>query len=158
MIVLWANMSTQALCHDEIEDTTGVGVSDWCYRSKYSPDGGVYWLLWKPWTSSIGRCAWYSTAASWWPSKWPSKWVHNTSLFCLLLPWRPPRWYGASSCPMAVSSGFQCSPRHAALGDATCIASTPHHGHRNGPQWRGIRSPPPILLGIIIAEDHVMVH
>ena len=63
---------------------------------------------------------------------------------------------------MAASSGFQCSPRHdAASGDAACIgiASTPHHGHQNGLQRTGICSlPPPILLGIIIAKDHVMVH
>ena len=52
-----------------------------------------------------------------------------------------------------------CSPGHAASGDAACVASTPHHGHQNGPQRRGIRSPPPpISLGIIIAKDHVRVH
>ena len=60
---------------------------------------------------------------------------------------------------VAASSGFQCSPRHAALGDAAFVASTPHHGHHNGQQRRGICSlPPPISLGIIIAKDHVMVH
>jgi hypothetical protein len=83
----------------------------------------------------------------------------NTSLFCLLSPWWPPRRYGASSRPMAASSGFQCSPRHAASGDAAFVASTPHRGHHNGLQRRGICSlPPPISLGIIIAKDHVMVH
>ena len=67
--------------------------------------------------------------------------------------------YGVSSRPMAASSGFQCSPRHAASGDAAFVASTPHHGHHNGLQRRVICSlPPPILLGIIIAKDHVMVH
>ena len=60
---------------------------------------------------------------------------------------------------MAASSGFQCSPRHAASGDAAFVASTPHHGHHNGLQRRGICSlPPPISLGIIVAKDHVMVH
>jgi len=59
---------------------------------------------------------------------------------------------------MAASSGFWCSPGHAAWGDAACIASTPHHGHQNGPQRRGICLPPPILLGNIVAKDHVMVH
>jgi hypothetical protein len=45
------------------------------------------------------------------------------------------------------------------LGDAACIASTPPHSHQNGLRWRCIRSsPPPFLLGVIIAEDHVMVH
>jgi hypothetical protein len=33
---------------------------------------------------------------------------------------------------MAASSGFRCSPGHAASGDVACIASTPPHGHRNG--------------------------
>ena len=60
---------------------------------------------------------------------------------------------------MTASSGLRCSPGHAASGDAACSASTPHHGHRNGLQRRGIGSPlPPISLGIIVAKDHVMVH
>jgi hypothetical protein len=59
---------------------------------------------------------------------------------------------------MAASSGFRCSPGHAESGDAACIASTPHHGHQHGPQRRGIRLPPPISLGIIVAKDYVMVH
>jgi hypothetical protein len=142
-----------------IKPNSRIAMTEQPYRSECLPDGGVYWLIWKPWTSSIGRYTRYSTTASRWPSKWPSKWVHNTSLFCLLSPWWPPRRYGASSRLMAASSGFQCSPRHAALGDAACIASTPHHGHQNGLQRTGICSLlPPILLGIIIAKDHVMVH
>ena len=44
--------------------------------------------------------------------------------------WRPPRQYRTSSRPMAASSGFRCSPGHAASGDAACIASTPPHGHQ----------------------------
>jgi hypothetical protein len=57
---------------------------------------------------------------------------------------------------MAASSGFRSSPGHAALGDAACIASTPPHGHQNGLRRRCIRSsPPPFLLGVIIAKDHV---
>ena len=77
-----------------------------------------------------------STAPSWWSSKWPAKMVHFASLFCRLLPWRPLGQYGASSCPMAASSGFRCSGWHAPLGDAACTASTPPHGHRNGLQRR----------------------
>ena len=112
--------------------------------------------LWKPWTSSIGQCARYSTVASWWPLKRPSKWVHIKSLYCLLLPWWPPGRYGVSSRP---TSGFRSSPGHAALGDAACIASTPPHGHQNVLRRRCIRSLlPPFSLGVIIAEDHVMVH
>ena len=69
-----------------------------------------------PWPPSSGNVR-DSTAALLWPSKWPSKWVHITSLFCLLLPWWPPRRYRASSCPMVASSDFQCGPEHA----ASCI-------------------------------------
>jgi hypothetical protein len=79
----------------------------------------------------------------------------------LLLPWRPLRQYGFSSCPMpmAASSGFRCSPGHAALGDAPCITSMPLHGHRNDQQQRCICSlPPPFSLGVIVAKDCVMVH
>ena len=81
------------------------------------------------------------------------------SMFCLLSPWRPPRRYGASSCSMAASSGFRCSPGHDASGDAACIASTLSHGHQNEQRRRCIRSsPPPFSLGVIIAKDHGMVH
>ncbi len=51
------------------------------------------------------------------------------SLFCLLLPWQPSGQYGASSCLMVASSGFQGSPGHAASGNAVCIAPMPLHGH-----------------------------
>jgi hypothetical protein len=50
-------------------------------------------------------------------------------LFCLLMPWRPLGQYGASSCQMAASSGFQSSPGYAALGDALPIAPADRHGH-----------------------------
>ena len=76
-------------------------------------------------------------------------------MFCLPSPWWPPGQYGASSCLMAASSasGFRCSPGHAALGNATCIASTPLHGHRNGLQWRCIcLSTPPLSSDQIIAK------
>ncbi len=53
-------------------------------------------------------------------------------LLCLLLPWHLLGQYGASSCPMAVSSGFRSSPGHAALGDAICIAPAHCCGHQNG--------------------------
>ena len=85
---------------------SGVGVSDWCYWSECSPNGGIQWVLRKPRTSSIGRCVQYSTAASRWPSKWSAKWTHFASSFCLLLPWRPPGRYGASSHPMVAFSGL----------------------------------------------------
>ncbi len=67
---------------------------------------------------------------------------HSWSIFllscCLLLPWRPLGQYGASSCSMVVSSGFPGSPRHAALGDAICIALVHRRDHQNGQQRRCI--------------------
>ncbi len=65
-------------------------------------------------------------------------WCIFSSLFCLLLPWWPPGWYGASSCPMVAPRGFQCSPGHAALGNMSSIAPTHPHGHQNGLQQRCI--------------------
>jgi hypothetical protein len=55
---------------------TGVGTLDGFYWLQYSPNGGVQWLLPKPWTSSIRHCARYCTGAPLWPSKWPAKLVH----------------------------------------------------------------------------------
>jgi hypothetical protein len=60
------------------------------------------------------------------------------SSFRFLSPWRLPGQYGASSCPMAASSGFLGSPGHAALGDTSSIASTHPHGHQNGTRRRCI--------------------
>ncbi len=79
--------------------------------------------------------------------------------FCLLMLWRLPGQYRASSCLMAAPSGFQGSPGHVTLGDAFCIAPLPLHGH-----WKGLQGSAfcflllPFLLDIIIAKDHVMVH
>jgi hypothetical protein len=39
---------------------------------------------------------------------------------------------------MLVSSGFQSSPGHAALGNAICIALAHHRGHQNGQLTRCI--------------------
>jgi hypothetical protein len=60
------------------------------------------------------------------------------SSFCLLLPWRPLGRYGASSCPMAASSGFWSSPGHTALGDAIYITLAHRCGHQNGRRMRCI--------------------
>jgi len=55
--------------------------------------------------------------------------------------------------------GFYESPGHAALGDATCTAPIPPHGHRNCLLRRCIcSSPPAFLLEKIVAKDRVMVH
>ena len=80
-----------------IPPKSGVGVSNWWYRSECLPDGGVWWVLWQPLTSSIGGCVRYSTVAPTWPLKWSAKWTHFVSLLCLLSPWRPPGQYGAGS-------------------------------------------------------------
>ncbi len=45
-------------------------------RSEQSPDGGVQWLLLKPWNSSTGRCVQYCTIAPPWLSKQPAMEVH----------------------------------------------------------------------------------
>ena len=99
---------------------TSVGMSNWCYQSKCSPDGAIQWLLVKPWTSSIGRCARYCTAASQWPSKRPALLVYLLIVVCLSVAWRMLGQYGASSHLMPASTGFQSSPEHATLGDTPC--------------------------------------
>jgi hypothetical protein len=66
------------------------------------------------------------------------RWHILLSLFCLLLPRQPLGQYGASSCPMAASSGIQSSPGHAALGDAHCIAQVHLEGLQNGLQRKYI--------------------
>jgi hypothetical protein len=79
--------------------------------------------------------------------------------FRLLLPWQLLGQYGASSCPMAVSSGFRSSPGHAELGNALPIAPADRHGHQNGQQRRNMLMPLLILSSTItVAKDHVMVH
>jgi hypothetical protein len=50
-------------------------------------------------------------------------------LLFAVAPWWPLGQYGASSCPMAASSGFRSSPGHAALGNVLCIAPADRHGH-----------------------------
>jgi hypothetical protein len=138
---------------------SGVGVSDWCYWSECSPNGGIQWVLRKPRTSSIGRCVQYSTAASRWPSKWSAKWTHFASSFCLLLPWRPPGRYGASSHLMVAFSGFYESTGPPPSVDVRGIAPSHRHGYRNGLWWRCFCSlSPNFLPGIIVAKNHVMVH
>ncbi len=61
-------------------------------------------------------------------------------LFVCLLPWWPLGQYGASSCLIPASSGFQSSPGHAALGNAICIAPAHRLGHQNSWRTRCIRS------------------
>ncbi len=54
-----------------------------CYWTKYLPDGGIQWLLVKPWTSFIKQCAWLSTGTLPWPSKWPALSVYFLIVVCL---------------------------------------------------------------------------
>jgi hypothetical protein len=103
-----------------------------CYQPQYLPDGGVQWLLVKPWISSIGGYTQYCTGAPPRQSKWTAKLAIFLSSFHLLLPWQPLGQYGASSCPMAAFSGFQGSLGHAASGDAICIAPAYLQGIQNG--------------------------
>jgi hypothetical protein len=51
-------------------------MSDGFYWLQYLLDGGVQWLLPKPWTSSIGQYVQYCTGAPPRPSKWPAKLVN----------------------------------------------------------------------------------
>jgi hypothetical protein len=52
-------------------------------------------------------------------------------------PWQLLGQYGASSCPMVSSRGFQCSPGHAALGNVQDIAPTFPHGKKMPSKWPG---------------------
>jgi len=61
-----------------------------------------------------------------------AKWTNSAFSFCLLSPWRPLGRYGASSCPMAMFSGFYESPGPPSLRDAHGIAPPHRHGYRNG--------------------------
>jgi hypothetical protein len=65
----------------------GICVINCIYQPQYLPDGGIQWLLPKPWTSSIERRMQYCTGAPPWPSKWPEKLVHffNVVLFAVAL-------------------------------------------------------------------------
>ena len=59
---------------------------------------------------------------------------------------------------MAEFSGFYESPGPPSSGDALGISLAHRNGYRNDPRQKCIRSsPPPFLLGVIIAKDHVMV-
>ena len=60
---------------------------------------------------------------------------------------------------MVVFSGFYESPGPPPLGDACGIVPPHCNDRRNGQNGhQSHSSPPPILLVIIVAKDHVMVH
>ncbi len=138
--------------YNEKTEKNGICVTNCIYCPQYLPDGGIQWLLVKPWTSSVGRCMRYCTSAPPRPSKWPPVLVHLLIVVVCLLPWWPPGQYGASSHPMAASRGFRCSPGYAASDDAVCIAPAHCHGYHNGGQQRYICLPPPhFLFAVIVA-------
>ncbi len=84
--------------------------------------------------------------------------VFPSLLFCLW-PWRPLGQNGAISRSMVASSGFQSSHGHPPLGNASCITSTPLHGHQNSLLRRHICLLPLIFcMTLLVAKDHVMVH
>jgi hypothetical protein len=86
-------------------------------------------------------------------------WCIFSFLFCSLSPWWLMGQYRASSCPMVVFTGFQCSSGHAASGDTSSITPPWPHGNWNGLQWRCIFSLLSLFCSkLLIAKDHVMVH
>ncbi len=122
-LLFGANMSTQALFPDEIEETEQV-IARWWRLVAFSVKATnlLHWAM----------CA-VCTPASGWPSKWPAKWVHFALMFCWLSPWWLQGQYGASSCLMAASSGFWWSPGHAESGNALRIAPMRPRGHHKWP-------------------------
>ncbi len=104
-----------------------VGMSNCYCWPQYLPDGGVWWHLVKPWTSSIGKWAQYCTGAPPQPSKWPAKLVHFSLLFYLLSSQRSPGQYGESRC---------LDMLHWVMHTAKPLVHP--QGHQNGPQQRYI--------------------
>jgi hypothetical protein len=51
-------------------------MTNYIYQPQHLPNGGVQWLLPKPWTSFIEGCAQYHTSALPRPLKWPAKFIH----------------------------------------------------------------------------------
>ncbi len=132
----------------KIPQKTGVGISALCYWRRYMSTGIVQWLLAKPLTSSIEICARYCTGALPWPSKWPAKlgaFFHPSFFCCHPGSCRSNKeWVVTQFCPTVASSGLQCCPEHAELGDAMFIAPLHLHDHQNDLQLRYIHSSVPI--------------
>ncbi len=130
-----------------------------CYWSECSPDGGIHWLLVKPWTPPSAHVRGIVPPHQDGHQNGQLCWCICWLLFVCMLPRRTLGRYGESSCPMPASSGFWSSPGHAALGDAICIAPAHCCGHRNGRRTRFICSSSSILSSTItVAKDHVMVN
>ncbi len=71
---------------DEKAKKNKAGMTNCNYWPQYLPNGGIQWLLPKPWTSSIGQCAWYCTCAPSRPSKRPWRLVIFCRLFVCCCP------------------------------------------------------------------------
>ncbi len=128
------------------------------YQSKCLPDGGIQWLLVKPWPPPLDDVRGIVPPHRNGHQNGPQSRCIYSLLCGWLSPWRSQERYGASSCPVAASSGSRYGPGHHSLGDATWIASMPLHGHQNCLQWRCIcLLPPPFSFSIFEAKDHVMV-
>jgi len=142
LLLLGANMSTWALFHDELEETIGVGMFDWCYWSKCWPNGGVLWHLeMRALSCCIGIAI---------------KTASKVGTFCIVvLLIVTLATAGAIRSELLPNGGVQWLP---VMPWSCCI------------RWcawycvllQCIRciclSPPPFLLGVIVAKEHFMVH
>jgi hypothetical protein len=108
------------------------------YQPQYLPNGGVQWLLPKPWTFSIGQCMRYCTGAPPQPSKWPANLVHFFVIILLAVALAATQAIQVISRRMAASSGVWVSPGHATSSNAICIAPAHPQGLQNGLRQRYI--------------------
>ena len=129
---------------------SGLGMTNWCYWSECLPNGGVSWLLWKPWIFSTGQCAWYSTGAPPRSSKQPAKLtlthIHHCFVCCcpggrqanmeqVSARWRRPVAYGVIALDML----------HQAMPHVLLLPQRPPHDHQNGARQRHSCLPPSIF-------------
>jgi hypothetical protein len=143
-------MSPGDLFHDEMLESPGAGVSDWCYQIKCSPDGESY----RPPPSGDalgivllycddhrnGQQSVYIMLHHRFDDCFPGGRLGNTEQVVT-------RWRRL----VASSEALGAMHRH--------ISPAHHHGHRNGPRRRSICSPPqPISIAVIVAKEHLMVH
>ena len=154
-------MSTRTLFHDKIEETTGVGESDWAISERVL---ARWWCL-VAFMKALdllhqAMCAIVPPHCYGHQNGHQSGYISHRCFVCCCPGGRRgdtervvARWW------RPVTSSVALNMLHRASGDAACIASTPPHGNRNGQQQRHICSlPPPFSLGVIIAKDNEMVH
>ena len=83
---------------------TGVGMSDWCYWSKYSPDGGIQWLVAS--SEALDLLHWALPTVTYRCIAMAIRMTSKVDVFFFIVvvcnaPWWPSGQYGATSCPMA---------------------------------------------------------